>query len=79
MLLLMSATAETEMEAHPETPGQMAPVTGNIKVRIFDEISQIIFEFHGRRHMQDREDLKVSKSQNHFFLKIHCPKNKRNI
>ena len=75
MLLLMSATAETEMEAHPETPGQMAPVTGNIKVRIFDIISQMIFEFHGRRH--DREDLKVSKSQKHFFLKIHCPKNKR--
>ena len=51
MLLLMSATAETEMEAHPETPGQMAPVTGNIKVHIFDEIFQMIFEFHGRRHM----------------------------
>ena len=51
MLLLMSATAETEMEAHPETPGQMALVTGNIKVRIFDEISMMIFEFHGRRHM----------------------------
>ena len=51
MLLLMSATAETEMEARPETPDQMDPVTGNVKIRIFDEISPMIFEFHGRRHM----------------------------
>jgi hypothetical protein len=38
-LLLMSATAETEMEARPETPDQMAPVTGNNNFRTFDEIS----------------------------------------
>ena len=23
--------------------------------------------------------LKISKSQKHFFLKLHCPKNKRDI
>ena len=27
------------MEVHPETPDQMAPVTGNIIVRTFDELS----------------------------------------
>jgi hypothetical protein len=25
------------------------------------------------------KNLKVSKSQKHFFLKLHCPKNERNI
>jgi hypothetical protein len=28
---------------------------------------------------QRQRQLKVSKSQKHFFSKLHCPKNERNI
>ena len=35
--------------------------------------------FQSRLGFKKRFCLKVSKSQKHFFLKFHCPKNKRNI
>ena len=49
------------------------------------------FDLDGRKklHLRERAEnvdlllmsacLKVSKSQKHFFLKLHCPKNERNI
>ena len=33
----------------------------------------------GRTYFSAGSVLKVSKSQKHFFLKLHCPKNERNI
>ena len=39
-------------------------------------IKRMYFSIYASHHL---ELLKVSKSQKHFFLKIHCPKNERNI
>ena len=38
-----------------------------------------LFGNNSNDNMEKKGSLKVYKSQKHFFLKLHCPKNERNI
>ena len=50
------------------------------KTVLWSYVSHYIFPLlQNPEHLMFQTKLKVSKSQKHFFLKLHCPKNERNI
>ena len=54
--------------------------TGPKLIFILDAVQKEKFKFvHLASFFMVQTVLKVSKSQKHFFLKLHCPKNKQNI